>query len=72
MYHIKISGNILSVIPVAESIWFIGVQIVLNHQGSFKNFFETTEGYIDNAESIEFSQWITTDQSTYTSQKEFC
>ena len=30
------------------------------------------EGYIDNAESIEFSQWTTIDQSTFTTQKESC
>ena len=28
------------------------------------------EGYIDNAESIEFSQWTTTDRSTLTTRKE--
>ena len=70
MYHIKISGNILSVIPVADSVWFMGVQIVLNHWGSLKNFFDTIEEYIDNAESIEFSQWTTTDRLTLITQKE--
>ena len=30
------------------------------------------EGYIDKAESIEFSQWTTTDRSTLTIQEESC
>ena len=41
--------------------------------GQLENFlYDTMEGDIDNAESIEFSQWTTTDKSTLTTQKEFC
>ena len=37
--------------------------------GQFENFlYDTMEGYIDNAESIEFSQWTTTDRSTLTNE----
>ena len=37
-----------------------------------KFLYGTIEGYTDNAESIEFSQWTTTDRSTLTTQKESC